>query len=145
MSSLLPLVLCLFSRIGFSIPTVRRFSSSVVGSRLCAFPLIHICSRRRPLTRMHSARLESTKLFFVGPRTGHADQISYHRVRRHNIYCIVRDDCSHFELPGTRYMILLYAHRNEKVRRTVKMEDTRKIESLDGIEFTVLIRMVGGK
>ena len=42
-------------------------------------------------------------------------------------------------------MILLYAHRNEKVRRTVKMEDTRKIESLDGIEFTVLIRMVGGK
>ena len=70
-SSLLPPGTCLqfLSRIGFSIPTARRFSSNVVNSRSRAFPLIIIFfARKSPYEYVHSVRIELAKLILVGTR-----------------------------------------------------------------------------
>ena len=72
MSSLLPRGSCLYflSRIGFSIPIARRFSSNAANSRSRAFPLfIFLCKKKSLRTSMHSVRLEPTKLVLIGTRT----------------------------------------------------------------------------
>ena len=55
------------SRIAFSIPTARRFSSKVANSR-SRFPLIILYVRKNPYEYVHSVRIEPTKLILVGTR-----------------------------------------------------------------------------
>ena len=62
-----PLCASFFSRIGFSIPTARRISSNVANSRSRACHQSFF-AQEKP-TSTHSARLEPTKLNFVGTRT----------------------------------------------------------------------------
>ena len=56
------------SRIGFSIPTARRFSSNIANSRSRAFRYINFYARKSPYEYVHSARIEPTKLILVGTR-----------------------------------------------------------------------------
>ena len=53
------------SRMGFSIPTARRFSSKVVNSRSRAFRWSTLVQCKAP-TGMHEVRLEPTKLILIG-------------------------------------------------------------------------------
>ena len=70
-SPLLPPGTCLhfLSRIGFSIPTARRFSSNVVSSRFRAFRQSFFFMQEKVPTSMHSVRLEPTKLILMSTRT----------------------------------------------------------------------------
>ena len=73
-STRLPPGTCFLSLVGFSIPTARRFSSSIAISRSRAFRYQYSWSlfyarKRVPRTSRLSVKLESTKLIFVGTRT----------------------------------------------------------------------------
>ena len=65
--SSLPPGTCL-SRIGFSIPTARRCSSSVANSRSRAFRQSIFYARKSPYEYVHSVRIELAKLILVGTR-----------------------------------------------------------------------------
>ena len=69
-SSILPPGTCIqfFSRIGFSIPTARRYSSSVTNSRSRASRLSLFYARKSPDEYVHSVRMELAKLILVGTR-----------------------------------------------------------------------------
>ena len=56
------------SRMGFSIPTARRFSSNVAHSRSRAFRYSFFCARKSPYEYVDSVRIEPTKLILVGTR-----------------------------------------------------------------------------
>ena len=64
----------LLSRVGFSIPTARRFSSDVANPRsLSRFPRINFYARKKSLLvrtyeSVHSVRTEPTKLISVGTK-----------------------------------------------------------------------------
>ena len=69
-SSLLPpgTRLQFLSRIGFSIPTARRFSSNVANSRSRAFRYSIFYARKSPYEYVHSVRIELAKRILVGTR-----------------------------------------------------------------------------
>ena len=70
MSSLLPPGTCLqfLSRIGFSIPTARRFSSNVANSRSRTFrsSIFYATKSSYEYSYVHSGRIELAKLILVG-------------------------------------------------------------------------------
>ena len=74
-SSLLPSGTCLqfSSRISFSIPTARRFSSNVANSRSRASASIFF-ARKIPQEYVHSVRIELAKLILVGTTITYAYQ-----------------------------------------------------------------------
>ena len=76
-SSLLPPGTCLrfLSRIGFSIPTARRFSSSVASSRSRAFCQSFFYARKSSYEYVHMVRIQRAKLILVGqyPRVNGKD------------------------------------------------------------------------
>ena len=86
------------SRLGFSFPAARRFSSNVAHSRSRAF-LYSICLRDKvpARTSMHSVRLEPTILILVGTRTTYqatgvavlhfVGQIAIYTSRRSSFIC----------------------------------------------------------
>ena len=69
-TGVVPLGTCLqfLSRIGFSIPTARRFSSNFCYLMLSRFPLIIFYARKSSCECVHSVRIELTKLILVGTR-----------------------------------------------------------------------------
>ena len=56
------------SRIGFRIPTARRFSSNCCYLMFSRFPLIILSSGKSSCEYVHSVRIEPTKLILVGTR-----------------------------------------------------------------------------
>ena len=60
----------ILSRVSFSIPTARRFSSNVANSRSCAFRQSIIMQEKVPTYEyVHSVRVDLAKLILVGTRT----------------------------------------------------------------------------